>query len=210
MNETVFRVMLSILLAVAVAIFISKTRRNKADVFYLSTTYLQVWSSFVFTFGIALFLVPFYTSPEYFQSNIPIYIGLIIVWLIVLLVLIDALSKRYILKDNILIKKELSSKDTYIDIGKITSIEYVDPGYEQGCYYLVNMSDSGCDIIDENAEGLDRLFYRMGQINDNIHFHFPIHHTGEGSFFDRLFNLGTIITVPVYAVGFYLLLGRIL
>jgi len=207
MNETVFRVILSIILAVVVAISISKTRRNKANVFFISTTFLHAWSSFVFTFGIALALAPFYADPEYF--DIPIYVGLIIVWLALFLVLVSDMAKRYVLKDNVLIKKGLTRKNEYTDIDKITSIKYVVPGYERGNFYLANMNDN-CYMIDENVEDIDRLFSRMRQINSDIHFNFPIHHSGEGSFFDRLFNLGTVIAIVVYAVGFYMLLGMIL
>jgi len=210
MNETVFQVILSGILAVAVAIFISKSWRNKTDVFYTSTISLHIWSSVVFTFGIALVLAPFYTTSEYFERNIPIYVGLIIAWFILFLVLISNLSQRYVLKDTILTKKELASKDMHINVDKITSIEYIVPETDSGNYYQANMSDGGCDMIDDNLEDIDRLFCRLGQINNNIHFHFPIHHTGEGSFFDRFFNFGTIIATVVYAVGFYMLLGRIL
>ncbi|MCL2382330.1 MAG: hypothetical protein FWC64_12225 [Treponema sp.] len=209
MNETVFRIILSGILAVAVVLFAIRRRRRSPNVFRASPLWLLCWGAFIFTFGIALVLAPFYANPEYFESNIPIHIGLIIVWLLLLLMLIFALSKRYVLKGNILLKKELASKDEYIDIDKITSIEYVDPGYERGTYYLANMSDGGCHWITVDMEDLDRLFYRMGQINDNIHFHFPIHHTGEGSFFDKLVDGGTIIAAVVYAVGFYMLLGRV-
>jgi len=51
----------------------------------------------------------------------------------------------------------------------------------------------------------------MGQINDQIHFFFPTHHTTEGSFFDRFLNLGTVfLAIPFYTGGFYMLLERIL
>jgi len=110
MNETVFRVILSSILAAAVVISISKTRRNKANVFYISTTFLHAWSSVVFTFGIALALVPFHANPEYFERDTPIYVVLIIVWLALFLVLVSDMAKRYVLKDNFLIKRGLHVK----------------------------------------------------------------------------------------------------
>jgi len=170
---------------------------------------LHAWSSVVFTFGIALVLGFFHVNPEYFERDTPIYVGLMIVWLALFLALVSDMAKRYVLKDNFLIKKGLTRKNEYTDIDKITSIEYVVPGYERGNFYLANMNDN-CYMIDENVEDIDRLFYWMRQINSDIHFNFPIHHSGEGSFFDRLFNLGTVIAIVVYAVGFYILLGRIL
>ena len=170
---------------------------------------MHAWSSVVFTFGIALVLGFFHVNPEYFERDTPIYVGLMIVWLALFLALVSDMAKRYVLKDNFLIKKGLTRKNEYTDIDKITSIEYVVPGYERGNFYLANMNDN-CYMIDENVEDIDRLFYWMRQINSDIHFNFPIHHSGEGSFFDRLFNLGTVIAIVVYAVGFYILLGRIL
>jgi len=57
---------------------------------------------------------------------------------------------------------------------------------------------------------MDRFFYRLTKINKQIHFSFPIHHTAEGSFFDRFVNLGMFIAIPVFAAGFYILLDRLL
>jgi len=213
-NEIILRIVISAILAIAMAPFIARIRRSKGNVFCGSSVEVFGWSSFVFTLGVWFFLILAALYTEYgLEGNGIIIVFFLVFWLFPFFALINVLFNRYKIKDKILIKKLLFSKDTYIDIGEITSIEYVDyigPTLDRWTYYLVNMSDSGCYKIDDHPEGLDKLFYRMGQINNNINFKFKIYHTGDGSFFARLFNGGTFMGVVVYAVGFYLLLGHIM
>ena len=212
MHEIIFRIVISGILAIAIVLFMAKIRRSTGSVFYESPVSVFGWASVVFSLGVWFFLgwVDIYTDPgPVEQGAIGIMVFLSIVWLIPLFALIGTLSKRYEIKNKTLTKKYFFSKPEYIiDISKITSIEII-YSYESQ-HFQANMCDGVSHHIDDAVEDLDRLFYRLGQINNNIHFHFPIHHTGEGSFFDRLFNLGTIIAAVVYAVGFYILLGRIL
>ena len=211
MHEIIFKIVISSILAITLALFMAKIRSSKGNVFYQSPVFAFFWASGVFTLGVWFFFGWFdiYTDPDSVErGDIGIMVFLSIVWLFLFLALLHILFQKYEIKDKILAKKELFFRNEYIDISRITSIERI-YSYESQ-HFQANMCDGTSRHIDDSVGDIDQLFYRMGQINDNIHFHFPIHHTAEGSFFDRLFNLGTIITVPIYAVGFYLLLGRIL
>ena len=208
-NET--RIIISGILAVVLALFMAKTKRRKGNIFYPSPVFVFFCASFVFTLGVWFFFEWFdiYTDPDSVErSSIEIIVLPLIFWLVPVFMLIFALSQRYEIKDKILAKKDLFPKTEYIDISRITSIEII-YNYESH-HFQANMCDGTSRHIDASIENKNQLFYRMGQINDNIHFRFPIDPTAEDSFFARSLNLGTIIAVPVYAVGFFLLLGRIM
>lgn len=212
MSGMLLKILLSAILSVGTAILVAKGRRGKGDVFYVSNTFVYFWASFVFTIGVWFFggWVDLYNDPELpGQGVIGIIVILLIVWLVLFLALIDILCKRYQVKNNFLIKRGSFFKIEYsIDIRKIKSIETV-YSYESQ-HYDANMSDGGSYHIDDSIGDMDRFFYRLAKINDQIHFNFPIHHAAEGSFFDRFVNLGMFVAVLVFAVGFYMLLGRLL
>jgi len=214
-DERTFWTAISVALSIAVIIITAKIKRGTEDTFYASLSAHNFLFSLFFCFTIAILLVlPYQFSEPLARWQVIILVIILLAWGIPLAMTLSVLFTKCKLKGNVLTIPSIkfTKRYEYIDITKIVSISErsLDSGEGTLFLYEIIMSDGTSFDFDQGIENASRLFTKIKDINDTVHFSFDLHRAlKEDSFIRKVFNLGTIITIPIYAVGFYMLLTRI-
>jgi hypothetical protein len=199
MIKRIYEMLFPFILSIIVTFIVFKIKRNKPDVFYFDFSE----SNLALSVLLFLFVIIFLGQTKGKYAFLPLFA-------IILLFFLNLLFTYYkIENNNLLIKKNMFSRYSYINIKEIINIEVSSNLTTDAFSYKIIMSNDVFIHIETKIEDINGFFLKLKDINDEIIF-------PSGKSLVQLIELilkiifQIVLSIVIYSISFNKILEKIL